>query len=195
MIFLHGFFACPLVFAPPITFSRLRVFCSCAGWAHGFVSRIFSMRKIHASKLFRKRGSKQKIHAPPKRKIHAKNSCAESVRQSSSEKGGSKQKIHAPKTKNPCKIHAGIHAPNLCVKVGPKKGLKTQNPCTPQNETNHARIHALILAPPSSEKSIAHATQLCNRKAYANEKGQPYGHVCSTSLSFDPSPYRATFCH
>ena len=109
------------------------------------------MRQICASKLFRKKDSKQKIHAPPKRKIHAKS-----------------------------------HAPKLCVKVVPKMAQNTKS-MHPQNETNHARIHALILAPPSSEKSIAHATQLCNRKAGANEKAQPYGHLCSTSLS--PRPW------
>ena len=103
-------------------------------------------------KIVPKKCSKQKIHAPPKRKIHAKKSCAESVRQSSSEKGGSKQKIHAP----------------------PKR-------------KSHARIRALILAPPSLEKGIAHATQLCNRKTIAYEKAQPYGRLCSTSLS--PRPW------
>ena len=78
------------------------------------------MRQICASKLFRKNCSKQKIHAPPKRK-------------------------------------------------------------------SHARIRALILAPPSLEKGIAHATQLCNRKTIAYEKAQPYGRLCSTSLS--PRPW------
>ena len=162
MIFLHGFFACPLVFAPPITFSRLRAFCSCAGWAHGFFSGFFP--------------------------------CAKFMRQSYSENGAQNKKIMHPKTKNPCKIHAGIHAPNLCVKVGPKKGLRTQNPCTPKTKKSCKNSCAHFRSPKLGN-GIARATQLCNRKAYANEKGQPYGHVCSTSLSFDPSPYRATFCH
>ena len=108
------------------------------------------------------------------------------MRQSCSENGAQNKKPMHPKTKNPCKIHAEIHAPNLCVKVCPKKGLKTNNPCTPKRKI-HARIRALIFAPPSLEKGIAHATQLCNRKTIAYEKAQPYGRLCSTSLS--PRPW------
>ena len=148
------------------------------------------MRKIHASKLFRKRGSKQKIHAPPKRKIHAKSMrkfmrriCAlKFVR-----KRGSKQKIHAPQNEKSMQNPCGNSCAKFVRQSWFEKGAQNTKSMHPQNETNHARIHALILAPPSSEKGIAHATQLCNRKAGANEKAQPYGHLCSTSLS--PRPW------
>ena len=97
--FVAWIFRVPPRFCAPITFSRLRAFCSCAGWAHGFFFRIFSMRKIHASKLFRKRGSKQKIHAPQNEKSMQNpcgNSCAKFVRQSWSEPGAQNTKSMHP---------------------------------------------------------------------------------------------------